>query len=66
MTEEPKKITVELTLEEHTMITAILMMHHTGLVLPIHESRRPALSEIAHKFSLENIQEKYAKPNINP
>ena len=51
-----KKITIELTKEEHDMITALLMMHYTGLVVSVHETRRPLLSELAQKFSLENMR----------
>lgn len=51
-----RMITVTLTEEEHVMITAVLMMHHTGLIMPIHESRRVLLQELADRFSYENIK----------
>lgn len=51
-----EKITVELTKQEHVMITALLMMHHTGLIIKVHEAHRPLLNELAQRFSLENIR----------
>ena len=50
------KITVELTKDEHSMITALLMMHYTGLIVNVHKDKRPALNELAQKFSLENMR----------
>lgn len=57
--EEDKKISIELSLQEHTMITAILMMHTTGLIVEIHPDKRPMLHEIADKFANVNIKERY-------
>jgi hypothetical protein len=50
------KVTIELTRQEHTMITAILMMHHTGLIVNVHQDKRPMLGELAERFSMKNIE----------
>lgn len=51
-----KKIELRLTKEEHQLITAILIMHHTGLVIQIHKSHRPLLNKVAMDFSLRDIR----------
>ncbi len=49
-------IEIKLTKEEHKLVTAILMMPHIGMVMPIHEDNRPLLSKVAQDFSLRDIR----------
>lgn len=49
-------VKIELTKDEHTMVTAILMMHHIGMVVSIHPDKRPMLDDLAQRFSLENMR----------
>ena len=51
-----KAIKIELTRDEHKMITAILMMHHIGMVIPVHKDKRPLLDKIAQDFSLRDMR----------
>lgn len=51
-----KKFNFELDKEELTMISAILLMHSTGFILPIHKDRLPMVHKLAEKFALENIR----------
>ena len=48
---------IELTKEEHKMITAIFMMHRVGMIIPIHNDKRPLLNKIVEDFNLRDIRE---------
>lgn len=48
--------TIKVSTKEHQMITALLMMHYTGLIYPVHETHRPTLATLAQRISRENIQ----------
>lgn len=56
------KIKIEVTPEEHNMITALLMMHYTGLIVPVHADHRPLLAELAQRISMENIRHRIKPP----
>lgn len=51
-----KEIEIKLTRQEHMMITAILLMHKTAFIVPIHRDKRPLLNKIATDFSLRDIR----------
>lgn len=53
---ENEKIKIEMTKQEHMMVSAILLMHHTGFVVEIHKDKRPLLNKIAQDFSLRNMR----------
>jgi len=51
---KPKeKINIKLTQDEHTLITGILMMHHTGIILKV---KNPLMHKMAQEFSLRDIR----------
>lgn len=49
-------ITIELTKDEHMLITAILMMQTTGITVPIHPDKMPMLTKVAMDFNMRNIK----------
>lgn len=49
-------IKIELTREEHMMVTAILFMHYTGFIVEIHKDKRTLLNKITDDFSKRNIR----------
>ncbi len=50
-----KKVKVELTQEEHTLITAVLMMHHTGIIV---EVKNELIHKVAKDFSLRDFKQR--------
>ena len=50
------KITIELTKDEHKMITAILMIQTMGIAVPIHPDKMPILEKLAMDFNMRNIK----------
>jgi hypothetical protein len=59
MEKQEEKITIELTEEEHGLITGVLMMHHTGLILQV---KNPLIHKIARDFSLRDVRNRLKKP----
>lgn len=55
-------IKIELTKEEHSLITGILMMHHLGMVL---EVKNPLIHNLAQRFSLRDIRGGLKSENFN-
>ena len=64
---EENKIEIKVTRDEHRMLTAILMMHYTGMIIEVHKDKRPMLNKIAMDFSLRDIRldVKNCKPTKN-
>ena len=50
------KIIIELTKDEHKMITAILMMQTTGITVQIHPDKMPMLTKLTMDFDMRNIK----------
>jgi len=45
-----KEITIHFTPQEFQLVSALVLMHYTGMIAPIHKDWRPLLQQVNEKL----------------